>query len=267
MFKWKDTYKSYVNLSHRTDRFIHMENELARVGISAKRFPAFKTSDHHWDDYKTAGMVRRGTLGAIGCHYSQVKVMQYALDKGKSAFVMEDDLIFCTDIKERLDYIEAFLNKQESWDVVWLGGTFSVNPPYWHKIGHNSELPNCICNLGRDVEQTEDPRMMRTYGCFSTFAYIVNYRSLQKILDLLDDNVHLSMGIDWEFILLQPRLKTFAFVPGCVKQMDNKSDIGHGDTIFSQFESLGPYWFQDRMDEFDPTTFDWHEAKKIFIPQ
>ena len=103
--------------------------------------------------------------------------------------------------------------------------------------------------------------MIRTYGCFCTYAYIVNNRSLEKVLDGLDGILHASMGIDWAMIQLQPSLFTYAFVPGCIKQYDNQSDIGKGMTHFSGFAKLGPYWWQDNMERFDPAKFNWHEAR------
>jgi hypothetical protein len=114
--------------------------------------------------------------------------------------------------------------------------------------------------LGRDAETTDDPWMMRTFGAFCTYAYIVRDRSIERVLHLLDEWLDLSMGIDWAMIQIQPQLQTFAFVPGSVIQRDNKSDIGSGMTIFSGFSKLGPYWFAERMEDFDPTTFEWHEA-------
>jgi len=133
--------------------------------------------------------------------------------------------------------------------VIWLGGTFHINPPWWHK------------NLGRDAELTTDPRMIRTLGCFSTHAYIVNRDSIQWVMEGLDKVVHLSMGIDWAMIQLQPRMRSFAFVPGSVIQIDNQSDIGKGRTIYSGFKKLGPYWYQERMEDFDPAAFNWAEAR------
>jgi hypothetical protein len=105
--------------------------------------------------------------------------------------------------------------------------------------------------------------MVRTYGAFSTYAYIVNHNSIFKIFDLFDQHLHESIGIDWLFIKLQPQLNCFAFVPGCVKQMDNQSDIGDGMTIFSGFSKLNGteensrYWYQERMEDFNPDTFIW----------
>jgi hypothetical protein len=87
--------------------------------------------------------------------------------------------------------------------------------------------------------------MIRTYGCWGTYAYIINYNSLEKILSLLDENVSTSHAIDWLFIKLQPQLKTYAFNPGMAKQYDGKSDIVEGIRTFSSFSCVGPHWFSD----------------------
>lgn len=268
MFSWKDCHTRFINLSHRQDRLFHMLNELDRVQLEAERFEAIRTADHQWDYSKYGTMLNR-TPGAVGCHVSQVEVMKEALSLGKCAFVMEDDLVFATDIKKRLDYIQDFVNeKAPDWDVIWLGGTFHVGPPHWHN-GQNTLMPigeHGRSNLGKDAEATDDPRIFRTFGAFSTHCYIVNVHSIRKILDLFDHNIHYSIGIDYLFINLQPQLKTFAMVPGSVKQIDNMSDIGHGITKFSGFAALNGgydnsrYWWQDNMEDFDPSTFDWKEA-------
>lgn len=253
IFKISDCYASYINMAHRADRNLRMIAELEKAGIRAERTRGLKPSEVEQPDHKTHVMQVR-TPGAIGCHYSQVSVMEKALERGQHAFVMEDDLVFCDDWKERVPMIEDFLNERE-WDVMWLGGTYHIRPE-WHRIENgkhtNPDLQMCECQLNKDFEPTDNPRFVRTYGCWSTYAYIVNKKSLTKILELLDSNVYRSMGIDWLFILLQPQLQTFAFVPGCVKQYDNPSDIGlNGNkpaiTVFSGFARLGRHWFQERM--------------------
>jgi hypothetical protein len=64
-------------------------------------------------------------------------------------------------------------------------------------------------------------------------------------------------------------LKTFAFVPGSVRQINNLSDIGTNPdgspamTVFSGFSKLNGteensrYWFQDKIENFNPDTFEW----------
>lgn len=249
-FNLSDCYISYVNLDSRPDRNEHMLQQLQKVGIQATRQKGILPEEvkSYIDESKLAVMWNR-TKGAVGCHYSQVMIMETALQNKQHAFVMEDDLIFCEDFQERLQMIEEFLSERE-WDIMWLGGTYHKDPT-WHRA-HNGvhthmDLQLCTCNLNRDWEHTDNNRFVKTYGCWSTYAYIVNRKRLAHILDLLDQNVYRSMGIDWLFIYLQPQLNTFAFVPGCVKQFDNQSNIGNGVTRFSVFESLGSHWYSDKM--------------------
>lgn len=248
----EDSYISFVNLDHRKDRLALMQKTLYQVGLPITRTRGILPHEYKGEPARVRVMQNR-TPGAIGCHFAQVSIMETALRRDEHAFVMEDDLIFCEDFHERMAIIDQFVQNRE-WDVIWLGGTFHAagKGPWWHKGPP----------LFRDAETTDNPRMMRTYGAFCTYAYIVNKTSLKKILGLLDLWLPKSMGIDWLFIQIQPQLQTFAFVPGCIIQRDNKSDIGKGDTIFSGFAKLGPYWFQKRMTDFDPTTFDWKEAKR-----
>jgi len=241
----ENCYTSFVNMDHRTDRLERMVVSLARAGVSAVRTRGMKPSEYP-GDHKRVEVMQKRTPGAIGCHFSQVKIMEQALAEGKHAFVMEDDLIFCSDFQRRIEHIEGVIATHD-WDILWLGGTFHIHPPYWHKV--------------RDAQCTDDPRMMRTFGAFCTYAYIVRDQSLSRVLLGLDSWLDKSMGIDWAMIQLQPELKTYAFVPGCITQYDGQSDIGKGMTIFSGFKKLGPYWYQDRMEDFDPTTFNWWEAK------
>lgn len=259
----ENLYISFVNLAHRRDRLIHMEGQLKKIGMDAIREPGILPKDLKGDRRRYKVMLDR-TPGACGCYESQRNVMHKALELGKHAFVMEDDLVFCDDFQKRLEYIDKFL-ETHNWDLTWLGGTVHINPPYWH-TGKNPELVGT--KIGKDAEPTEDPRIIRTYGAFSTYAYIVNVKSIEKILKMLDSIVHESMGIDWAFIKLQPQLFTYMFLPGCVKQMDNPSDIGkplaNGQKAFTHFshfaKSTGPYWWQKNMGDFDPKTIKWQKS-------
>lgn len=248
-----DCLISYVNLRHRKDRLHHMEGEIHRVGLNAARTPGYTPQEVMSSivpPERVQVMFNR-TPGAIGCHFSQVRVMKDALAAGKHAWVLEDDVVFCHDLDRRLDHIDAFTQSHD-WDILWMGGTVHIGPPHWWTMP-----PFC-----RDAETTDDPWMLRTFGAFCTYSYIVNKKSIKKVLNGLDHWLDRSMGIDWAMIMLQPTLLTYMFVPGCCKQFDNMSDIGNGITRFSNFKNLGPYWFANHKDDFDPTTFDWKEAKR-----
>jgi GR25 family glycosyltransferase involved in LPS biosynthesis len=262
-FKWREVYAKFVNLAHRTDRLAHMQQEIGKLGIIPERFEAIRTTDNSWCREPYITMFRR-TKGAIGCMLSQMEIMKEALDRNVDCMVMEDDLKVCQDFPERMDYAERFLNTHP-WDIFWCGATVSVNPPYWN-VANNRELP--LANpLWRDAECTDDPRILRTFGCFCTYCYVINRDSLLKILNLLDSVMSESIGIDHSMIRLQPQLNTFCLVPGSVFQIDNLSDIGQGVTNFTPFLKLNgtlensAYVFQDKMDSFNPLTFDWAEAK------
>lgn len=232
-FRLDNMLAYYINLNQRSDRKIHMEAELERVGLKAERFEAINSPDFTWPKKRYAAMLA-GTPNAIGCHESQVAVMRMAMNEGKDVLIMEDDLIICTDVHKRLEHISVFLNSHK-WDVFWLGGTYHRDRAVWHP------------ELGKDWELTDDVRIVKTYGCWSTFAYIVNHKSIPKILPMFEELLPVSIGIDWLFIQLQPKLETFAFVPGCVKQYDNQSNIGKGITKFSGFAELGSHWFANTM--------------------
>lgn len=273
-----DAYISYVNLDHRPDRKQRMENELLTHGLPIFRTRGLLPNEVNITRHRIKAMADRPQKGAIGCHFSQVSIMEKAKSLGQHAFVMEDDLVFCSDFGARIDHITKFC-KSHPWDVIFLGGTFHIDPPYWH----SDTNPGRGCQrLGRDAVLTDDPRMIRTFGAFCTYAYIVNKASIEKIMEMFHERLAESIGIDHMFIMLQPSLYCYAFVPGCIKQYDHQSDIGQGITKFSNFATLNKickcpdpaicphgfwnirrsaYWWQDKMENFDPTIFDWHEAK------
>jgi GR25 family glycosyltransferase involved in LPS biosynthesis len=248
------SFISYVNLEKRPERRAKMEAELKRVGIPAVRTRGMLPEEYSGSNARIQGMRNRTQKGAIGCYFSQLSIMERAAGMKKHAFVMEDDLLFCDDFLDRMQIINQFCDNNP-WDVIWLGATFHVNPPYWHK-----DHPPF-----RDAELTDNPRMIRTYAAFCTYAYIVNYFSIHRVMGLLEEYLPKSWGIDHSFIHIEPQLFTYAFVPGSVIQYDHQSDIGDGVTMFSNFKKLGPYWFAKRMSEFDPTTFNWNEAKTILV--
>lgn len=264
----QDSYAAYVNLDHRQDRNIKMIESLEKAGIKDyERVRGMLPTEWPEKAQLMTAMLRRPQVGAIGCYLSQESIIKKALELQKHAWVMEDDIILCSDFQKRIEYMDQWTRNTDplrgfrDWDIIWLGGTFHVGGkgPYWHTH-----------TLGRDAECTDDPRMMRTYGSFCTYAYIVNRNSIEKVLSLLDQFLPQSIGIDHSMINISPQLKTYAFVPGCVIQYDNLSDqipSKQHITNFSGFSRLNgteensKYWYQDRMEMFDPLTFDWAEAR------
>lgn len=256
-------HAAYTNLDVRGDRNEKMISEIEKVkpllNIQRQRsYPWKELWDNFSKEEKQRNMVMyKRTKGAIGCHHSQVNIMKTALEQDKIAIVLEDDLIFCDDIKERLQIIYKFLHGRE-WDIFWFGGTYHREEGgIWHKLDQNGnhvhpDLKMCKCKFGTDYLPTEHPNIVQTIGAFSTHAYMVNRKSIQKVLDALDKDLHLSMGIDWLMLLHQPEWKTFAFVPGCIKQYNSQSNISNGLANQEAFRNLGKHWWSRKMDEYIP---------------
>lgn len=266
-----DSYISFVNLEHRKDRLESITSQLNRFGIKATRTPGIYSYERTEEKSVMTKMLSRPQVGALGCFLAQMDIMKEALRQKKHAWVMEDDIILCEDYLERIAYLDKWIEEEgveeeglfdwgTSWfvqhpkefDVLWMGATFHVNPPWHHKD-----------TLGRDAETTSNPRILKTYGSFNTYNYIVHRDSVEHVLQLLESTLPTSIGIDASFITLSPNLETYAFVPGCSKQMDNESDQYPGAyTKFSGFFKLGPYVYQERMEDFDPTTYNWAECTR-----
>lgn len=262
-FKLEDCYVSYLNLDIRPERKIHIENELIRIGINAERTRGKLPNEYDLADPKYSVMLNR-TPGAIGCWMGMREMMMEAIKRNKHCFIFEDDVVLSTDYKERLNYMANFFEGQD-WDIWWGGALFHCRPPHWHS-GHGFLLNGS--NVGKDAEQTDDVRVMRTYGCFSTHNWLIKRESVKKVMYLLDGIMHRSIGIDHACIILQPQLLTYTFVGGSAKQIDNLSNIGTGITMYSNFSKLNgsiensAYWFTDKINDFNPENFDWAECRK-----
>jgi glycosyl transferase, family 25 len=94
-----------VNLPNRTDRRREMERELARVGLSAEFFPAFRFDD-------PANFIN---IGSRGCFMSHMEALRSAIG-AKSVLMMEDDLNFVRDFKKRSAIIDKL---PASWDIFY----------------------------------------------------------------------------------------------------------------------------------------------------
>lgn len=250
----------YINLDSRTDREAHMQETIKNSGLPLQRVRAIPYTECDTANSKHQKMMLR-TPGALGCHISQTNCIREALAEGKDLLLCEDDIVFSSDIKERLQIVSEFCNTHE-WDVMNLGGTVHVDFPRWHDKGHtNSELKECSCTLERDLECTDNKHIYRVYGMWSTYCWLINHKSMEKLLALFEEHIKTSIGIDWLMIRLAPQLKCYAFLPGSAKQIDSQSSIGDGVTFFSAFHTLGAHWFQDKLSDFDSETYNWGEAK------
>ena len=227
----------YINLKANPERAAATVAELSRAGISAERFEA-RTGDQY--DGPQDAIAKYATAGSIGCTLSHVCLIEQASKRGHGIVgIVEDDVVLCDDFQERLQYIEE--NFRKPWDMFFFGGTYHTDPT-WHK-----DTPG----LGRDFELTDTRHIVRTYGTWCSYAYLLNCRSAGKVLDAVRKNMHRSTAIDHLFILIEPELQCYGFTPGMAIQRDGWSTITHAYTEFSGFLPLGPHIWAKRLPDFD----------------
>jgi len=254
-FRVTDTDIRYINLDERTDRRTHMEAELSKAGITAERFRGRRPEEWKGDMDSISKMIHRRHQfwpeGNLGCYLSHTTLMKQQADRrpGRHLLAIEDDCCLADDFTERLKYLEDHLTWD--WDCIFLGATFHTKPAVWHRA-----------TLGRDAECTSDPHIMRAYGVWCSYCWIINAGSIAKLLELFDREKHRSYAIDHLQILVEPELQAYVMVPGAAWQMDDRSSILGVHQVFSRFKPmLGPYVWTSRMTDFDPRSYDWGECR------
>ena len=252
----------YINMDARTDRCTHIMDELQKLGMQAERFRGLRSSDVSADKYPPT-LTQKMTPGNAGCYLSHVEILNQELDK--HFMILEDDAVFCSDFIKRLRYVHEWMEHNE-WDIFFMNASFS-HPPYWHTTrgAPRTRLTNCTSNyLERDAESTDDPRIVRVYGCFHTHSYIVNKNSSARIRNMLLDIGPQADAIDAAYIAIQPKINAFSFLPGMVKQLDSISDIKNAMHNYSAVMSKvngtvqnSRYWYQERMEDYAPTSISF----------
>ena len=198
----------YINLEHRKDRKIHVEEQLHTLGFSREqiqRFPALQLSN-----------------GALGCSMSHFKCIQTAKDnKWPHILVCEDDIQFLNP-ELFTQQMNTFLSSKSAndWDVLLLAGNNM----------HPYEKTNDFC--------------IQVHHCLTTTGYLVqshyydtlleNYK--QGILSLMKDSENKRMyAIDKYWIALQERDSWFLIIPTSVVQREDFSDIEKKMTNFNKY--------------------------------
>ena len=184
----------YINLEHRTDRKVHIEDQLSKVGINAIRFNAIKMQN-----------------GAIGCSMSHLKILQDAhANKYEHVLIMEDDISFL-DPDLFKNQFNLFLKRHgNNWDVILLAG--NNMPPY------------------TSIDET----CIKVSRCQTTTGYLVNGHYIRKLMDnvkmglthlISKPEQHRFYAIDKFWFTLQNVDRWFLIIPPTIVQRPDYSDI------------------------------------------
>jgi len=199
----------YINLNHRTDRKINIENELSKVSWREKaiRFPAVEMKN-----------------GAMGCTMSHIKCLEIARDNNwRHVVILEDDIEFL-DPSLFLSNLDRFLigtsHDSYSWDVILIAGNNML--PY---------LPYNECAI-------------QAMNCQTTTGYIVQQKYYNELIQNMKEGLRLFLrnperkneyAIDKFWLSLQKKDKWFLIIPLSVIQRENYSDIEKKNTNFRRY--------------------------------
>jgi glycosyl transferase, family 25 len=107
-----------INLEHRTDRRIAMQDQLSQIGWNAEFFSAIRP----------ASAADFPSVGARGCFLSHLAVLKRARDAGvRQLLILEDDLNFVPEFLERWNISMSALENRK-WSIFYPAHVFDDLP-------------------------------------------------------------------------------------------------------------------------------------------
>ena len=115
----------FINLDSSKDRLEYMNQQGKNNNLNLVRYPAV-----YGKDIDKESLIQRGILdnnhklkdGELGCYLSHLGILKKAhRDKDNIIMVLEDDIIFNEDFKEKLN--EYYKEVPNDWDIIYLGGS------------------------------------------------------------------------------------------------------------------------------------------------
>lgn len=194
----------YINLENRPDRREHAEQELPKIGLkNPQRFEAIQME-----------------IGAIGCSLSHLKCLEIAKENNwDHILICEDDIVF---LKPELfiQQMNSFLENNEDWDVVFLGG-------------HNQQQYIYI-----------DDSCVQVHKCQTTTGYLVKSHYYDTLIHTMKEGVDMFIkephnfhiyAVDKYWFRLQEIDKWYLIIPLTVTQKEDYSDIENKNVNYSRY--------------------------------
>lgn len=166
-----------INRLARHDRWVHAQEELWKLGLSAERFEAY--------DKPLNDGIPNGNMGCTASHRALLEIIAYK--KWERVLVLEDDFVaLYDDVPDRL---KAMLPEVPSdWDLIYLGGHYAEKP---------------IARVS--------PHVIRCGRMMTTSSYVIGARQARKMAPYISgvgpiDSLFSGFAYDSKFYILQPRL-------------------------------------------------------------
>ena len=188
----------YINLEHRTDRRLEIEDELNGFGLTYERFNA----------------IANPGFGILGCGLSHLTLLKLARDnKWKNILIFEDDFIFLVDKEE----FEKNINL-----------LFDIENP----------VDFDVCMLSYNIIKSEPsekyPFLHKVLEVQTASGYIINEKMYNKLIELYEwampllesTKQHWIYANDQIWKKLQPSANWYLFTTRIGKQRPSYSDNG-----------------------------------------
>ena len=222
-----------ISLKNRNDRRELINSHLPKFNIKYEFFDAIVDDNEYGVNFPKA--YNKGQKGCFLSHYKLLKTH----NSNKILGILEDDVELCDDFLERFKYIED--NFDLDWDIFFLSS-------YYHLNDHKD-----VWNKSGDFELTDTKYIHRVYGAFTTHSYLVNPKSIDKILKLIDENIADTYAIDHVYCAkIESKLNCYSFTPGMANQRVSHSDIDGSNKDPNEFKLIiGEHYYVNDLKDFD----------------
>ena len=231
--KLSDIEFKCISLNKRKDRREWINSHLPKFNIKYEFFDAITDNNEY-----NVNFPKEYSKGQMGCFLSHYKLLK-THKSDKILGILEDDVELCDDFLDRFKYIEDNFNLE--WDMFFLSS-------YYHLNEHKDRW-----NPSGDFELTDTKYIHRVYGAFTTHAYLVNPKSIDKILKLIDENIADTYAIDHVYCAkIESKLNCYSFTPGMANQRISYSDVDGGKKDPNEFKSIiGEHYYVNNLKDFD----------------
>jgi GR25 family glycosyltransferase involved in LPS biosynthesis len=223
----------YINLESRTDRKEHVVAELSKLKENGLLSATPFSDDTLERQRKSIGigdeagaLVRFNAVklatgnGALGCSMSHLKCLEMAKKNDwPHVLICEDDIVFLDPVL-LVSQINAFLSKNDSWDVLLLAGNNML--PYNPVDDTCIQVRHCLTTTGYIVQNHYFDTLIKNYK-----------EGIVKLMKHPDDKKLYALDKYW--IHLQMEDKWFLIIPLSVIQREDYSDIEGKVTNFKKY--------------------------------
>ena len=191
-----------INLEHRTDRWQHCEQQMAKHGFTAEKFKAIGATE----------MIK----GWQACTLSHIAVLEDARQRGfQRVLVLEDDFVFVEDFNNKF-----FISDLIEYDILYFGVGHKQEPIFRYKIQSNTSY-------------IEVRQVVEGYT-----SHAVSYSNVQDLDEFINLCKELKTVIDvYQYEYFQRDKQTaYCFYPNLAWQLGGFSDIEQRDMYYEHLK-------------------------------